>query len=84
MAIENDVHGVGSSTLAAGHKTLIPALVEALKKGGGEDILVVVGGVIPPKDHEFLYNAGAVGVLGPGTVITDSANQVLNALEKRK
>ncbi len=84
MAVENDVHVVGSSTLAAGHKTLIPALVEALKKEGGEDILVVVGGVIPPNDHEFLYNAGAVGVFGPGTVITDSANKVLNELEKRR
>jgi methylmalonyl-CoA mutase len=84
MAIENDVHVVGASSLAAGHKTLVPELVEALKKQGADDILVVVGGVIPPKDYEFLYSCGVAGVFGPGTAITDSANQVLNALEKRK
>ena len=84
MAIENDVHVVGPSSLAAGHKTLVPQLVEALKKEGGEDILVVVGGIIPPKDYDFLYDTGVVGIFGPGTPITESANQVLNALEKRK
>ncbi len=83
MAVENDVHVVGSSSLAAGHKTLVPQLIEALKKEGGDDILVVVGGVIPPGDYDFLYNAGVVGIFGPGTRVTDSANQVLNALEKR-
>jgi methylmalonyl-CoA mutase len=81
MAIENDVHVVGASSLAAGHKALVPQLVEALKKAGGEDIRVVVGGVIPPGDYDFLYEAGAVGVFGPGTAITDSANKVLKALE---
>jgi len=81
MAVENDVHVVGASSLAAGHKTLIPQLIENLKKEGGDDIKVVVGGVIPPVDYKFLYNAGVVGVFGPGTVITDSANKVLNALE---
>ena len=81
MAVENDVHVVGASSLAAGHKTLIPQLIENLKKEGGDDIKVVVGGVIPPADYKFLYNAGVVGVFGPGTVITDSANKVLNALE---
>jgi len=83
MAVENDVHVVGASSLAAGHKTLVPQLVENLKKEGGDDILVVVGGVIPPGDYDFLYENGAVGVFGPGTVVTDSANQVLNALEKK-
>ena len=81
MAVENDVHVVGASSLAAGHKTLIPQLIENLKKEGGDDIKVVVGGVIPPADYKFLYDAGVVGVFGPGTVITDSANKVLNALE---
>ncbi|MCP4113062.1 MAG: methylmalonyl-CoA mutase [Desulfobacteraceae bacterium] len=83
MAVENDVHIVGASSLAAGHKTLVPQLVEALKKEGGEDILVVVGGVIPPGDYDFLYEAGAVKVFGPGTSIIDSANQVLNALDQK-
>ncbi len=83
MAIENDVHMVGVSSLAAGHKTLVPQLIAALKAGGGEDIKVVVGGVIPPADYEFLFAAGAVGVFGPGTSITDSANQTLNVLEKK-
>jgi methylmalonyl-CoA mutase len=83
MAVENDVHVVGISTLAAGHKTLVPDLVRALKQEGGEDILVVVGGIIPPKDYDLLYTAGATCVFGPGTPVTESANQVLNALEKR-
>ncbi|MBW2177172.1 MAG: methylmalonyl-CoA mutase [Deltaproteobacteria bacterium] len=83
MAVENDVHVVGASSLAAGHKILVPQLVENLKKEGGDDILVVVGGVIPPGDYDFLYKHGASGVFGPGTVVTDSANQILNALDKR-
>ena len=83
MAIENDVHMVGVSSLAAGHKTLVPQLIAALKAGGGDDIKVVVGGVIPPADYEYLFAAGAVGVFGPGTSITDSANQTLNVLEKK-
>ncbi|RJQ74044.1 MAG: methylmalonyl-CoA mutase [Desulfobacteraceae bacterium] len=82
MALENDVHVVGVSTLAAGHKTLVPQLLAALKAQGSEDILVVVGGVIPPADYEFLQKAGAVGVFGPGTSLIKSANDVLNALEK--
>jgi methylmalonyl-CoA mutase cobalamin-binding domain/chain len=81
MAVENDVHIVGVSSLAAGHKTLVPQLIENLKKEGGEDIMVVVGGVIPPGITSFCLTAGAVGCFGPGTVVTDSANQVLNALE---
>ena len=82
MAVENDVHVVGVSSQVAAHKTLVPKLVEALKTEDGEDILVVVGGIIPPADYNFLYDAGAAGVFGPGTPVTESANQVLNALEK--
>ncbi|SMC93630.1 methylmalonyl-CoA mutase [Desulfocicer vacuolatum DSM 3385] len=80
MAVENDVHVVGVSSLAAGHKTLVPALVEALKNEGAEDIKVVVGGIIPPKDYDMLKAAGAVEVFGPGSVVTDCANKTLNAL----
>jgi len=80
MAVENDVHVVGVSSLAAGHKTLVPALVAALKKEGADDIKVVVGGIIPPKDYDMLKAAGAVEVFGPGSVVTDCANKTLNAL----
>ncbi|MBU0987922.1 MAG: methylmalonyl-CoA mutase [Proteobacteria bacterium] len=80
MAVENDVHVVGVSSLAAGHKSLVPQLVEALKQRGGEEIHVVVGGVIPPGDYDLLFKAGAKAIFGPGTVITDSANKVLNIL----
>ena len=83
MAVENDVHLVGVSSQVAAHKTLVPQLIEALKNEGGEDILVVIGGIIPPADYEFLYQSGAAGVFGPGTPVTESANQVLNALENR-
>ena len=83
MAVENDVHVVGVSSLAAGHKILVPELIAALNKESAEDVLVVVGGIIPPSDYEFLYQAGVSKIFGPGTVITESANQVLNALEKR-
>lgn len=82
-AIENDVHLVGVSSLVAGHKTLVPQLIAALKAGGGDDIRVVVGGIIPPGDYAFLRTAGAVGVFGPGTSIIDAANQTLNALEQK-
>ena len=82
MAVENDVHVVGVSSQVAAHKTLVPQLIKALKSEGGEDILVVVGGIIPPADYDFLYDAGAAGVFGPGTPVTESAGQVLNALEK--
>lgn len=80
MAVENDVHVVGVSSLAAGHMTLVPALVAALKKEGAEDIKVVVGGIIPPKDYDGLRKAGAFEIFGPGTVVTDSANKTLNAI----
>ncbi len=82
MAVDNDVHAVGASSLAAGHKVLVPQLIEALKAKGGENILVTVGGVIPPKDYAELYEAGAVAVFGPGTPILEAANKILDALEK--
>ncbi|OQY02225.1 MAG: methylmalonyl-CoA mutase [Desulfobacteraceae bacterium 4572_130] len=80
MAVENDVHIIGVSSLAAGHKTLVPSLIKELKKQGAEDIKVVVGGIIPPKDYDFLTNAGASDIFGPGTVVTDSANRTLKAI----
>jgi len=81
MAVENDVHAVGVSSLAAGHKALIPQLLENLKKEGGGDIKVVTGGVIPRIDYDFLYDAGVSAIFGPGTPILESANRVLNILE---
>ena len=80
QAVENDVHIVGMSSLAAGHKTLLPKLVEALKAYGREDILVVAGGVIPQQDYQFLYDHGATAVFGPGTVIPDAAARLLELL----
>jgi methylmalonyl-CoA mutase len=79
-AAENDVHILGVSSLAAGHKTLVPAVIAELKKLGREDIRVFVGGVIPPVDYQFLYDSGAVGIFGPGTVIPVCAQQILRAL----
>jgi methylmalonyl-CoA mutase len=79
-AVENDVHVVGVSSLAAGHKTLVPQLIAELRKLDRGDILVVVGGVIPPQDYDFLYQAGAVGVYGPGTVIPVAAQRILDIL----
>jgi methylmalonyl-CoA mutase len=81
QAIENDVHAIGVSTLAAGHKTLVPGLIKALKAQGAEDIIVFVGGVIPAQDYEFLYQAGAAGIFGPGTPIPACAKQVLHAIK---
>ena len=83
MAIENDVHVVGVSSLAAGHKTLLPQLVEELKKLGREDIMVVIGGVIPAQDYDFLYANGAAAIFGPGTVIPIAAQKILTELNKR-
>jgi methylmalonyl-CoA mutase len=80
QAVENDVHIVAMSSLAAGHKTLLPQLVAALKDQGGEDIIVVCGGVIPAQDYEFLLNNGASAIFGPGTVITDSASKLMDLL----
>ncbi|NBB20746.1 methylmalonyl-CoA mutase [Runella sp. CRIBMP] len=80
QAAENDVHIVGASSLAAGHKTLVPQLIEELKKLGREDIMVIAGGVIPPQDYDFLYKAGVKGVFGPGTVISVAAQKILKEL----
>jgi methylmalonyl-CoA mutase len=80
QAVENDVHIVGVSTLAAGHKTLLPELINALRAYQREDILVVAGGVIPPQDYPFLYQAGVSFVFGPGTVIAVAAIQILEKL----
>ncbi len=82
QAIENDVHAVGVSTLAAGHKTLVPAIIEELKQQGADDIIVFVGGVIPRQDYDFLYQAGVKGVYGPGTPIPASAKDVLEQIRK--
>ncbi|MDP9600407.1 methylmalonyl-CoA mutase [Variovorax sp. YR750] len=80
QAIENDVHAVGVSTLAAGHKTLVPAIIDELRKQGADDIIVFVGGVIPRQDYEFLYDAGVKGIYGPGTPIPASAKDVLEQI----
>jgi methylmalonyl-CoA mutase len=80
QAIENDVHAVGVSTLAAGHKTLVPAIIESLKAQGADDIIVFVGGVIPRQDYEMLYAAGVKGIYGPGTPIPASAKDVLEQI----
>jgi methylmalonyl-CoA mutase len=80
QAVENDVHILGVSSLAAGHKTLVPQVIEELKKYGREDIMVIVGGVIPAQDYQFLFDSGAVAVFGPGTKISDAAIQILEVL----
>jgi len=84
QAIDADVHVIGVSSQAAGHKTLVPQLIEALKHKKGSHILVVVGGVIPPQDYEFLRQAGVAGIFGPGTRITAAAADVLKALRNSK
>ncbi len=83
-AVENDVHVVGVSSQAAGHSTLVPQLIDELEKAGGEDILVVCGGVIPPQDHEALRKVGVVAIFGPGTNIPDAAATVLDLLRQRQ
>ena len=82
QAVENDVHILGVSSLAAGHKTLVPQVIEELKKYGREDIMVIVGGVIPAQDYQFLFDAGAVAVFGPGTKISEAAISILEVLLK--
>lgn len=82
QAVDNDVHVVGMSSLAAGHKTLLPQLIEELKKLGREDIMVVIGGVIPAQDYEFLRESGAAAIFGPGTVIPVAAEKILEELKK--
>jgi methylmalonyl-CoA mutase len=81
MAIENDVHVVGASSLTAGHKALVPGLVDELKQQGDEDIIVVAGGIIPPTDYDYLYDRGVKAVFGPGTSVIVSANKTLDLIE---
>ena len=83
MAVENDVHVVGASSLAAGHKTLVPELVQELKKLGAENIIVVAGGVIPPGDYDYMYEHGIQAVFGPGTPIPESADRTLKLIEEK-
>ncbi|BAE53043.1 Methylmalonyl-CoA mutase, C-terminal domain/subunit [Paramagnetospirillum magneticum AMB-1] len=83
QAVENDVHIVAASSLAAGHKTLVPSLIAELKAQGAGDILVVTGGVIPTQDYDFLYKAGVAAVYGPGTNIPKAAAEILELLKKR-
>ena len=83
QSIDNDVHVVGVSSLAAGHKTLVPALAKALKDQGAGDILLVVGGVIPADDYDFLLKNGASMVFGPGTKVTDACISLIDLLEKK-
>ena len=80
QAVENDVHVLGVSSLAAGHKTLVPQVIAELEKLGRPDIMVVVGGVIPHQDYQFLYDAGAAAIFGPGTIVSDSAIKMLELL----
>ena len=84
QAIENDVHIIGISSQAAGHRTLVPAVMEALKTGNCEDIIVICGGVIPPGDYDMLYKSGVAAIFGPGTNIPDAASEIIGLLEKRK
>jgi len=83
-AVDNDVHVVGISSQAAGHKTLAPKLVEALKAQGAEDIIVICGGVIPQQDYEFLYQNGVKAIFGPGTNIPDAAANILELISKAR
>jgi len=83
QAVENDVHVVGMSSLAAGHKTLLPQLIEALKELDRQDIMVVIGGVIPAQDYQYLYDSGASAIFGPGTVVPIAAQKVLTELDQR-
>jgi len=80
QAMENDVHILGVSSLAAGHKTLVPEVISELKKLNKSEVLVIVGGVIPKQDYDFLYKAGAVGIFGPGTKIAEAAQEILELL----
>ncbi|MES3630748.1 MAG: methylmalonyl-CoA mutase family protein, partial [Longimonas sp.] len=84
QAVENDVHVLGVSSLAGGHKTLVPQVIEALRDYGRDDILVIVGGVIPHADYDFLYERGVAGVFGPGTVIAEAALQILDVLMEQR
>jgi methylmalonyl-CoA mutase len=84
QAVENDVHAVGVSSLAAGHKTLVPSLIAALKQQGADEIIVFAGGVIPRQDYDYLYEAGVKGIFGPGTPVPDAAKGVIDAINKAR
>jgi methylmalonyl-CoA mutase len=84
QAVDSDVHVVGVSSQAAGHKALVPDLVKELQKSGAGNMVVICGGVIPPQDHQFLYDAGVTAIFGPGTRIVDAAKEVLDAVRERK
>ena len=83
MAVENDVHVVGVSSLAAGHKTLVPELIAELKKLGREDIIVIVGGVVPAQDYDYLYECGAKAIFGPGTPVAYAAIKIMELLNQQ-
>ena len=83
MAVDNDVHAIGVSSQAAGHKTLVPELVKELEKIAGDRIAVVVGGIIPPKDYEFLEERGVAAIFGPGTAVPKAAREVLQVIRDR-
>jgi methylmalonyl-CoA mutase len=80
QAVENDVHVLGVSSLAAGHKTLVPQVMDELKKLGREDIMVITGGVIPSQDYQYLYDCGVVGIFGPGSSVSRAAIDILKLL----
>ena len=84
QAIENDVHILGVSSLAAGHKTLVPEVIKELQKNGGNEILIIAGGVIPQQDYDYLYKHGVSNIFGPGTVIAEAAIDILNKLLNKK
>ena len=84
QAIENDVHVIGVSSQAAGHKTLVPALIKALRQMGGEDIVVVCGGVIPPQDYDPLIKEGVAAIYGPGTNIPHAASEIIGIIRRRR
>ena len=84
MAVDNDVHVIGVSSQAAGHKTLVPELVKELEKIGGKRIAVVVGGIIPPKDYDFLKERGVAAIFGPGTAVPKAARDVLQVIRERR
>ena len=83
QAVENDVHILGVSSLAAAHLTAVPELKAALKKHGREDIMIIIGGVVPPQDYDALYAAGAEAIFPPGTVISDAAEELIHKLNAR-
>ena len=84
QAVENDVHVVGVSSQAAGHKTLVPALIAALRQEGADGVLVICGGVIPPQDYDFLKQGGVAAIFGPGTNIPAAAGEILRLIEKQR